>query len=244
MGTLNGGDGDNRPPDGGGVPGLPPEWGPIFVPDDPAELAEEAAQVRRELRREVRQRSRRRLPWPFGHRSPGSAVELAMVLIGIAILATLTSLFALTWPQTPRFTPSTNEAARTVPPPAPRAVPALDLLDASGTAAPLRGLLPAVILMVEDCACADLITATDVAAPPEINVLVVAATPPPLSEGVSPRVRALGDPAGGLRSLAPTPLRGTAAVLLVARNADIVHTVPAASSIAPYQTDLAELANR
>ncbi|HEU4422159.1 MAG TPA: hypothetical protein VFR67_06415 [Pilimelia sp.] len=243
MGTRNGGDGDNRPPDG--VPGLPPEWGLIVVPDDPAELSKEAADVRRELRREARQQGqRRRLWWPLSRRSASSSIEAAMVIVGIAILATLTSLFVIAWPQTPRLTPPPSGAARTAPPPGARTVPALDLLDSSGTAVPVRGLLPAVILVIEDCTCASLIAATAAAAPPEVNVVVVGASAPPLPEPTPPRVRALADPAGGLRSLAPGPLRGTAAVLLVNRDADIVRTVPAAGSTAPYEADLATLAAR
>ena len=44
MGSLRGGDGDGRPPpDNGGLPDLPPEWGTVVVPDDLAELEREAA---------------------------------------------------------------------------------------------------------------------------------------------------------------------------------------------------------
>ena len=243
MGRLNGGDGDNRPPDGGGLPDLPPEWGPIVVPDDPAELAQEAAEIRRELRQVSRRRIwRRRLR--FGRPGAGSPVEAALVIVGVAILATLTSLFALAWPPAPGPAISPTGAARTAPAPGAHTVPALDLVDAGGKAVPLRGLLPAVILVVDECACAELIAATAAAAPPEVTVAVVAATAPRLPSPRSPRVRALADPAGELRGLAPTPLRGTATVMLVSRAAGIVRTVPAASSVAPYEADLATLGTR
>src|SRR5260370_261981 len=51
MSGLGGGNGDGWPPDGGGqpdgLPGLPPEWGTIVIPDDPAHLATEATKGRR-----------------------------------------------------------------------------------------------------------------------------------------------------------------------------------------------------
>jgi len=56
MGTLPGDDGGDRPADGA-LPDLPPDWGPIVIPDDPAELAAEAEQLRAELR-EAARRSR------------------------------------------------------------------------------------------------------------------------------------------------------------------------------------------
>src|SRR5262245_27143844 len=110
MGTL-GDNGGNRPPDNGGqpdgVPDLPPEWGVIVIPDDPAELAEEAACVRRELRREARRdRWRRRLHLPpRGSTDDSAAVGIPLLIMTIAVLATLTSLFAVAWPGSSRPVP-------------------------------------------------------------------------------------------------------------------------------------------
>ena len=69
MSTLGGSNGDGWPPEGGGqsggLPGLPPEWGTVIIPDDPSELADEAVQVRREMRRQARHSAwRRRLGLP------------------------------------------------------------------------------------------------------------------------------------------------------------------------------------
>ena len=52
-------DNGSPPDDGGGsqsrgLPDLPPEWGTIVIPDDPAELADEAEALRRELRGSAR----------------------------------------------------------------------------------------------------------------------------------------------------------------------------------------------
>src|SRR6266516_1063882 len=124
MGTLPGDNGGGRPPDGGGLPDLPPEWGTIIIPDDPAELSREAGAVRRELRRYTRRnRWRRRL-----HLAPISeavsrdtpTLGLPILIMAIAIVATMTSLFALAWPgQVARPMPSppvrASAAATTVP---------------------------------------------------------------------------------------------------------------------------------
>jgi hypothetical protein len=100
MGTLSGGDGGGWPPDE--LPELPPEWGPIVIPDDASELAQEATRVRRELRRKARrQRWRRRLHLPppkSGYDEEPTTLGVPLLVISIAVIATLTSLFAITWP--------------------------------------------------------------------------------------------------------------------------------------------------
>src|SRR4051812_36262247 len=111
MGTLRGDNGGERPQEGGGVPGLPPEWGTVIIPDDPGALDREGARLRRRFRREAfRRRWRRRFhlrPRPMGRAtddSPGLAVPL--LIMAVAIIATLTSLFAIAWPaRRPTTTP-------------------------------------------------------------------------------------------------------------------------------------------
>src|SRR5690348_1286098 len=105
MGTLSGGNGGGWPPDE--LPDLPPEWGPIVIPDDAAELARDAARVRRELRRDARgRRWRRRLHLPPAPpRRSGddtTALGVPLLVISIAVIATLTSLFAIAWPTKPQ----------------------------------------------------------------------------------------------------------------------------------------------
>jgi hypothetical protein len=124
MGTLSGGNGGWPPEE---LPDLPPEWGTIVIPDDASELAGESTRVRRELRREARRSTwRRRLhlasPPP---RSPGedtSTLGVPLLVISIAVIATLTSLFAIAWPtsgQRPTLQPSAVATTPVSTPPAP-----------------------------------------------------------------------------------------------------------------------------
>jgi hypothetical protein len=105
MGTLSGGNGGGWPPDE--LPELPPEWGTIVIPDDASELAREATRVRRELRWQARERYwRRRLHLPRRNRRPGEedlpALGVPLLVILIATIATLTSLFVISWPTRPQ----------------------------------------------------------------------------------------------------------------------------------------------
>src|SRR5687767_12177349 len=110
MGSMGNGNG-GTPPEGGGrpegVPDLPPEWGTVVIPDDLSELAEESEAVRRDLRRHARQDTwRRRL----GGNASQSSLRIPLLIMAVAVLATLTSLFAVTWPG--RQQPVTPPVAR------------------------------------------------------------------------------------------------------------------------------------
>ncbi|MFG1881228.1 hypothetical protein [Micromonospora sp. NPDC049102] len=214
------------PPDG--LPDLPPEWGRIVVPDDASTLASEAAQVRRELRRATGRHAGRR------------ALALPLLVLLVAVLTTLTGLLAVTWPRAGRSTDRPTPAPSTPPTPlAGRALPALDLVDAGQTPVPLRGLLPAMIILVDDCGCPDVVTEAVAAAPAGVTVVTVTegravATAPPLDG-----VRALADPAGGLRSfLGP----GAANALLVGRTGVVTRVLPGVGPVDAYQDDLTALA--
>jgi hypothetical protein len=226
MGTLRGDNGGERPPEGGGVPDLPPEWGLIVIPDDASELDDEAAALRREWRRAARVNTwRRRLglsPMKIGRSRSGTSLALPLLIMSIAMVATLTSLFALVWPSHPvRRTPNAEPSAAT------RIAPLADLtlLDSSAAPVRLRDNLPAVILLVDGCDCAGLISAVASAAPASVTVLAIGESAPPLPDagatasgapaeqgraspdrqqgGPTPahaRLRALADPTGLLRT--------------------------------------------
>jgi hypothetical protein len=106
MGTLSGGNGGGWPPDE--LPELPSEWGAIVIPDDASELAREATRVRRELRWQAFElRWRRRLHLPRANPGPGEeedmpALGVPLLVILIATIATLTSLFVISWPTRPQ----------------------------------------------------------------------------------------------------------------------------------------------
>jgi hypothetical protein len=256
MGTLGDGNGGNRPPDNGGqpdgVPDLPPEWGVIVIPDDPAELAEEATSLRRELRKAARRnRWRRRLHLPVrGDRSAeddSSALGIPLLIMSIAVLATLTSLFAVAWPGQPR-PPALQPTGQTVvSAPAGTQMSAsiadVTLTDPAGTPVRLHDLLPAVVVLIDGCRCESLL-ASIAAADPEVTVVAVAPTlPAGTAVPTGPRMRLLVDTGGGLHravsGLARSP--GRAGVLLVAADGTLVRTLPAVGSVDEFRADLPRL---
>jgi hypothetical protein len=257
MSTLGGGNGDGWPPEGGGqsdgLPGLPPEWGTVVIPDDPAELADEAAEVRRELRRQARRAGwRRRLGLP--PRAAGEegqpSLGLPLLIMSIAVIATLTSLFAVAWPgrnnhQT--LGPQASQgaaigAAGTGGTAAGDPVPDLVLADAAGTPVRLTEISPAALLLVDGCAaCDDLVAATVAAAPEPVTVLVVGRAAPTLAPSLS-RLRRLEDPQQRLRDqLRLGPPGQLAAVVLVARGGQVVHKLSAVESVDRFRAELIKL---
>ncbi|WP_036373231.1 hypothetical protein [Micromonospora sp. ATCC 39149] len=228
-----------------GLPGLPPEWGRIVVPDDPSALAEEAAQVRRELRRSANGARWRRhlglLPRPGG-RPP---LRLPLLVMLVALLITLAGLFAVTWPRPPRG----GDRPTVVPYPTAtdlsgRALPALDLVDAENSAVSLRSLVPAVIILVDACPCPERVAEVAALVPPGVAVVTVGGGRTVRSTPASPAapVRPLADPAGGLRAFLRLPARpGAATAVLVDRAGVLVQVVPELRSAEDYRADLTRL---
>ncbi|GAA5202195.1 hypothetical protein GCM10023322_83570 [Rugosimonospora acidiphila] len=244
MGTLRGDNGGERPHDGSGVPGLPPEWGAIVIPDDAAELDHEAAALRREWRRTARRsRWRKRLRLPpkpkklSGDTSPTLGIPL--LIMTVAIIATLTSLFALAWPSRSTH----NGTAGAAPASGSSALPDVTLLDGSNKAVQLRENLPAVILLVDGCDCGRLISAASTAAPASVTVLAVGRTAPPLpSPLLGHRIRAVADPNSVLRSryASSTTVDGVVAVL-VGSTGKIDRTIQPVRTVADFRTYLTHL---
>jgi hypothetical protein len=223
-----GDDDGRRSPDPDGLPGFPPEWGRIVIPDDAAELDHEATKVRRELRREA-----------LLHRNglrPGRRMHhlmLPLVLLTMAVLVATTSLFAAMFPQGRRGgngIPSSKATAVQTGAP----LPDLALATATGRSVSLREVHPAVVLVLRHCACRDLISGTAKAAGSHVRVLVVgAATPPalpPLPAGS--RVTAVRDNDDQLTEAVAagqheTKLAGkTATALLVDQHGALIATIP------------------
>jgi hypothetical protein len=264
MGTLD--DGGSGPFDD--LPELPPGWGPIRIPDDASELADEAARVRRELReRGDRPRAARpaergaaagaprpgagghvtELRWhPAEPATEPPSLRLPLLIVTAALLAAVASLFAVAWSGARR--PAVQESAQTTETSAVRTVPALELIDEAGAQVPLRALLPAAIVLTDVCACESQVGVVRGAAPPGVTVIDLsrqqpspAATAP--AQPAPAVVRRLRDPGGELRRFlgtAPTP--GRAPLLLVDRTGEVVGQYDATEESTAYAAELATLA--
>ena len=248
--------GGGWPHDGGSpddLPDLPEEWGVIVIPDDLSELDDEVRAVRAELHLpEHRTRWQRFADRPAlrGLRRFGAAALRAPVLIiSLAVLVTIASLFASTWPGPPR-SPATQRTATNTQDRA-DTLPALELMGPDGGTVALRGRLPAVVLLTDDCDCGQLVADTIAAVRPEIAVVTVSSTAPPPGTvpptGAAPQaqgkiVRSLHDPTSELRSHLDlgTP-DGTAAAVLVNRDGEIVRRLPRIAAASDLRADLARL---
>lgn len=257
MGALHDGNGGES---GGGLPELPPEWGDIIIPDDPSALASEAAVVRRQARRYERSRRwRRRLHLPPPPRRYDEADQTGLgaplLVMAIAVITTLVSLFAIGWPAqrrnatAGRATPGPVEAGNQVTSAGSGPLASLTLADAAGSKVRLTDTLPAVVLLVDNCTCEDLITATATAAGPDVTVLAIAAgwpSPVPVLVPGDPsragRVHRLVDPGGSVRAaipgLAHTPAPAAA---LVGLDGTAIRTIPTARSVEDFRGDLHRL---
>lgn len=247
MGSLRGGDGDGRPPpDNGGLPDLPPEWGTVVVPDDLAELDREAILLRRERRRGHRRaRWRRRLglaPRPEDSETP--PVGIPLLVMSIAIIAALTSLFAITL--------TSHAPAATPNPPQPTPTVTLQMIDlaltdATGTPVRLREKLPAVILLLDGCVCGQLIQDAATAVPAKVSVLAVDRSAPFIPAGI--HAIALADPEQALlATYADGPDRdatpaGVPTAVFIGADGTVIRTVSPALTLAELRDGLADLSN-
>jgi len=248
MATHHGNDG-NVPPDGDRspdpeLPELPPEWGEITIPDDPSELAGEAEQVREELLRERRRAAghparRATGTGPVGGTEPSIGVPL--LIMSVAVLITLVSLFAMAWSGTGTIAP---DPAREQP----SELPPITLVDATGRLVTLAAQAPVAIMLVEECECSGLVSATAAAAPPGVTLAMIGHTLPEPPTGLAPADPVplrLADPGGLVRDqLGLDPPGNAATVVLVGPDRQIVHTEPDATSVAQYQAELTGLARR
>jgi len=264
MGDFRPHNGGGSPPDDGGganpgdLPDFPPEWGTVVIPDDAAELDEEAEALRRELYRDSR---RGRLRSALGisalglkaepiKAQPGTDVEpsslgIPVVIMAVAILTTLVSLFIVTWgrqpgPPLPVTSPpsAARDSGRGVATAGVTTLADLVLTDATGAGVRLGALLPAVILLADGCDCGRLVLDVGASAPAGVTVLAVGRTmpaiTPPGSAGAPANVRGLADPGGVLRSrYAPgtAGAPGVAMAVLVNGAGDVVKTVAKVDSV-------------
>jgi hypothetical protein len=250
--------GGGWPSDGGspdGLPGLPEEWGVIVVPDDLSELSEEVSAVQAELHR-----SQHRTRWQQFADRPGmralrrvatASLRAPVLIISMAVLVTVASLFASAWPG-PARSPATQRTAATTDNRG-DVLPALELIGQDGKTISLRAQLPAVVLLTDGCDCARLVAETTAAVPAGVTVVTVVAGAAAGQTGAAPptnaapqaqgkAVRALRDPTGELRAgLDLAAPDGTAAALLVNSSGEIVRKIARTVSIEELRPDLARL---
>ncbi|MEV0717033.1 hypothetical protein [Asanoa sp. NPDC050611] len=256
MGTPH--DGDSGPFDE--LPELPPD---VRIPDDASELADEAAQVRQELREERvgGSRSGARVFSGGGFRgsvppeggaaaTEPASLRIPLMIMTAALLAAVISLFAAAWPSQRRGVAPTASSSPVATTAARPVLPALDLLDDQGNSVPLATLLPAVLILAEDCPCAAAIAAE---APPGVTVVAVGSArsgaPLPstatLPGPATAPVRRLRDPGGLADFVAAVATLGPATpVALVARSGELTQLVDSSTPTSAYAADLAFLPAR
>ncbi|MGW0431938.1 hypothetical protein ACWDV4_05255 [Micromonospora sp. NPDC003197] len=255
MGTA--GNGDARSDNGGppeGLPGLPPEWGTIIVPDDASALATDTARLRAELRGQARRTAwRRRLGLATEPENAPRPVRLALLIIAIAVLVTLTSFIAAIRPnrQNSEAAPASDGGTpgqHNSGTPGQR-LPALDLIGENGSLVPLRGLLPALIVFTDGCVCAAELGLASRSVPPGVTVVALASgqstAPKRPPEPPAAGIRYLADPGTGLRTfLRLTPAPNSVPALLAARSGTVVRVLPAVGDLTGHPAELAQLGDR
>jgi hypothetical protein len=244
MGDLRSGNG-GTPDDNGShsrepLPDFPAEWGPVIIPDDPSELDADRQALLRERRRITRRNRLRALigrpPVPVGPGEPES-LGVPLLVMAVAVLITLVSLFVVTWIRGPANTlglsnrrPDTTSAATDLT--------EIKLTDTVGAPVRLGTVLPAVVLLVDGCTCGPLVSQLAHAVPANVTVVPVGHTVQSGAD-VAPNVRPLADPTGALTARFPHDDRsGTATAVLVNKSATVtstVSTVKSADDITPAQ---------
>lgn len=244
------------PPDGGSpddLPDLPEEWGIIVIPDDLSELSDEVEAVQAELDTAVPatgwRRFRRRPTIRRLRRAGRVVVRTPALIISMAVLVTIASLFASAWPGPPRQ-PATQRTATATDTPT-GVLPGMDLIGPDGQMVSILSRLPAVILLTDGCDCDTLVADTVAKAGTRTSVLIVsAASPasaPPQQPTRTPQVAGktvshLRDPTDSLRrNLDLGAPDGTAAVVLADRNGEIFRRAPRVASVEAILPYLAPL---
>jgi hypothetical protein len=256
------GDNGGWPSDGGSpddLPDLPEEWGVIVIPDDLSELADEVEAIRAELRHGDSPTRWQRFTARPGvrrlRRIVAAGVRAPVLIISMAVLVTVASLFASAWPGPPR-TPTVQRATNG-PKDSLDTLPAMAMIGSDGKEVALRGQLPAIVMLTDGCDCAQLVTATVGVVRPGVSVITVvsgtgtgapttALTP---ATGATPQAQAQGktllalrDPPGSLRaSLGLETTDGTAAVLVVNQSGDIIQKLLRTASIEDFRPYLAQI---
>ncbi|MEV8514455.1 hypothetical protein [Dactylosporangium sp. NPDC051484] len=170
---------------------------------------------------------------------------IPLLIMSIAVIATLVSLFAVAWPgRAPKTTPRVG--SRSAPAVA-ASLTGISLQDPDGTPVALKDLTPAVILLVEGCTCEKLISSTTDAVAGSVStakVLVVALHAPTLPSGLNDKatVRALADPDNSVRTAVPALTNDhTSSVVLVAADGRVIRATRSVTSPDEFRAELSQL---
>ena len=119
----------------------------------------------------------------------------------------------------------------------------IGLTDTVGATVRLGSVLPAIVLLVNNCACTTLINDLAKTAPAGVNIVLVARTVPS-GTSVAANIRPLADPNGQLAGRFPTSgPPGTATAVLLDKGANVTSTVLGVDSPDKIKPDqLAQLA--
>jgi hypothetical protein len=121
---------------------------------------------------------------------------------------------------------------------------ALSFTDASGRQVTLGSLVPAVILLMDGCACTDLaVDIAEAAGARNVKLVAVDRTAPNLA-GAPANTRPIADPQGLLRRLflaGASPVPGKPGALLVKGDGVLARTLQSVSSVADVRGPLAEV---
>ena len=252
MGDLRSGNG-GTPDDNGShsrepLPDFPADWGPVIIPDDASELEADRTALFKERRRQARRNRLRAMTGrpPVGT-APGDnqSVGVPLMIMAVAVLVTLVSLFVVTWVRGPAG--SLNQASTTTPR-RPDSTSASELSDISlsdtvGAPVRLGSVLPAIVLLVDGCTCTPLVNELAKTAPAGVNIVPVARTVPS-GTSVAANIRPLADPNGQLAGRFPASgPPGTATAVLLDKGANVKSTVLGVDSPDKIKPDqLAQLA--
>jgi hypothetical protein len=153
------------------------------------------------------------------------ALRVPVVIMVVAVLMALVSLFVVAWGRPPlRPAPGTGLTATSTVQDGAIALSDVALADATGARVQLDSLFPAVIILVDRCACLTLVRDVARTAPPELAVVVVGRRAPE-SAGVPGNVRTLADPTDAIRSRFPAPSATGATAIMVDGSGRVIATV-------------------
>jgi hypothetical protein len=188
-----------------------------------------------------------------GEDSPNLGVPL--IIMAVAILTTLVSLFVVTWDHKPAAPPlppvvttganlPSSAASSAGGAGAAQSLADLTFVDGAGRSVRLGDLLPGVVLLVDGCACADLvIDLAQAAATANASLIAVDRSAPNLA-GAPRNTHGIADPDGvlRLRYLADaSPVPGKPSALIVRRSGTVVTTLLSVASVDDLNAPLAAL---